>query len=379
MARRTSRPPTLSAVDLAARLESGSLPSVVVLAGAERWFREEGLRLVVRRVLPDGDSGASLLRLDARRPEDRSGVSGAVDELRSATLFGGAKVIAVENADQAAGPWAEGRKSPIRNLTEAGLAADTSSVLVLLTARPVRGKSPIPAAALVEAGALVVDCRSLYDAPGSWQRGVPPYEHELSRWIVRRLAGEHGKQMDLADAHAVSRLVGSELGELDAALKSLALFAGSRQTVVEQDVHEALGATRTDPAWRLTDAVAQRDLDGALTLLEAAFDRGVPDGRGGQVTNPEPLFHFLAASLLGTWRRLLAGAEALSRGETPADVAKGLGVPSFRAEGFLAQCRRDPADLLARQAAFFEAETGVKGGGVPARLALLRLVVTLAA
>ena len=379
MARRTARPPALPAVDLAARLAKGALPSVVVLAGAERWFREEGLRRVVARVLPDGDSGASLLRFDARRAEDRGEVSGAIDELRSRALFGGGKVVAIDNADAAAGPWAEGRKSAIRNLAEAGLAADTASVLVLLTARPVRGQSPIPAAALVEAGALVVDCRSLYDAPGSWQRGVAPYDHEVSRWIARRLDEVHGKRMDLADAHALAQLVGSDLGELDAALRSLALYVGGRASVGGKDVHETLGATRSDPAWHLTDAVARRDMDAALTLLETAFDRGVPDSRGGQVTSPEALFSFLVASLHATWRRLLAGAEGLARGEAPAELAKGLGIPSFRAEAFLGHCRRDPAELLAGHRAFLEAETGVKSGGVPARLALQRLVVALAA
>ena len=379
MARRSSRPPALPAVDLGERLAAGTLPSVVVLAGGERWFREEGLRLVVGRVLPDGDSGASLIRFDAKRPEDRSGVSGAIDELRSATLFGGGKVVAVDNADAAAGPWAEGRKSALRNLAEAGLGADTASVLVLLTGRPVRGQSPIPAAALVEAGALVVDCRPLYDAPAAWQRGAAPYDHEVSRWLARRAEEAHGKRLDLGDAHALTQLVGSDLGELDAALASLALYVGTRAAIAEKDVHQALGATRSDPAWRLTDTVAEGDLDGALTLLEAAFERGVPDSRGGQVTSPEALFSFLVASLHATWRRVLAGAEGLARGEAPAEVAKGLGIPSFRADVFLARCRRDPADLLARHAAFFEAEMGVKGGSVPARLALQRLVVALAA
>jgi len=378
MARRSARPAAVPAVDLAARLEGGPVPAVVVLAGAETWFREEGLRLVTRRVLPDGDPGAALLRLDAKRPEDRSGVSGVVDELRSGSLFGGGKVVAVDNADAAAGPWAEGRKSPLRNLAEAGLAsAVEGSVLVLLTTRAVKGASAVPVAPLIEAGALVVDCRPLYDAPGSWQRGAAPYDHEVARWIVRRLASRHGKEVDLADAHALSRLVGSDLGELDAALATLAVFLGARRRVVEEDVHAALGATRTDPAWRLTDAVADGDLPRALELLEAACDRGVPDGRGGQVTSPEALFHFLEAALHGTWRRLLGGAEALARGEAPAEVARAQGIPSFRADEFLARCRRDPAELLARHGAFLEAEQGVKGGGVPARLALERLVVHL--
>lgn len=378
MARR-SKPSALSVTQLGRHLDR-ALPAVIVLAGAERWFREEGLRQITRRVLPDGDSGASLSVFDAKRPEDRAGVSGAIDELQSASLFSEGKVVAVDNADAAAGPWAKGRKSPLRNLAEAGLAAKApGSVLVLLTARPVRGQSAIPAAAIGEAGALVVDCRALYDAPASWQRGSAPYDHELSRWILHRIGEVHGKRLDLTDAHAISRLVGSRPGDLAAALATLASYVGDRDAVGEQDVHAALGATRMDPAWRITGAVADRDADTAFQLLETAFARGVPDSRGGRVSNAPALFGFLCASLHGTWRRLLAGAEGLARGEEPAEVAKAVGIPSFRADEFLGRCRRDPVEMLERHAAFFEAEVGVKGGGVPARVALERLVARLSA
>lgn len=377
MAEVRRKSPALPAPEFARRLDEGVGP-VVVLAGAERWFREEGLRQVVARVLPDGDPGGALLRYDARRAEDRSGVSGAIDELRSSSLFAGGKVVAVDYAEAAVGPWAKGPKSPIRNLVEAALAAPVAgSVLVLLTPRPVRGQSPIPTAALVKAGALVVDCRALYDAPGSWQHGVPAWDHELARYLSARMQEVHGRRLERPDAHALTRLVGSGLSDLDASLETLALYLGEKQTVDSDDVHEALGATRSDPAWKLTDAVADRDVSRAFDWLEAAFTRGIPDGRGGMITAADSIFVFVTASLHSSWRRLLAGAEGLARGEPPEEVARAAGIPPFRAREWLGRCRRDPADLLARHAAFLEAEAGVKGGLAPPRLALERLVARL--
>lgn len=379
MARSRSAPAPLRAPDLPRRLAEG-VPPVVVFAGAERWFREDGLRQVTERVLPGGDPGAALVVLDAKRAEHRSDVSGAIDELRSTSLFGGGKVVAIRNPEAAAGPWAKGRKSPIRNLAEAALAAPVAgSVLVLLTAKPVKGSSPIPTKALVQAGALVVDCRSLYDAPASWERGSAPWEHELGRYVAARMKAVHGRRLDLPEAHALTRLVGSDLGELDAALSTLALYVGDRHEVKAEDVDAALGATRSDPAWKLTEAVASRDLEAVLDLVTSAFERGVPDSRGGQITSPPALANYLLSALHSTWRRLLAGAEGLARGESPSDVARSLGIPSFRQDAFLEQCRRDPADLLARHEAFLEAEMGLKGGlGVPPRLTIERLVVRLA-
>lgn len=372
--------PATPAPALVAKLDAG-VPPVVVLAGGERWFREEGVREIVARCLPDGDPGASFLRVDAKRVEDRSEVSAAIDELRSASLFGGGKVVAIDNPEAAAGPWVSGRASPITTLAKAALATPVpGSTLVLVTTRPCRGSSPAPVATLVKAGALVVDCRPLYDAPASWQRGAAPHEHELAAFVARRMSEVHGKRLSRVDAHAITRLVGSDLGSLDTSLRTLALYVGDGTTVGPEEIHAALGRTRNDPSWRLTDAVADGDAARAFELLEAAFARGVPDGRGAVVSNPDALFGFVGAALFSTWRRLLAGAEALALGEDAAGAARAQGVPPFKVDAFLDQCRRrDPADLLARSGAFLEAELGVKGGTTPARVALERLVARLTA
>jgi DNA polymerase III delta subunit len=355
------------------------VPAVVVLAGAERWFREEGLKRIVDAVLPDGDPGGCFRRLDARLAEDREAVAAAIDELHTGSLFGTGKVVAIEHPEAAAGPWLrDKRQSPITALAVAAAEAPVANtVLVLSTSRPVKGQGAVSTAVLTKAGALVVDCRALYDAPGPWERGAAPYDHELARFLASRMRHRHGKRLDVQDAHVLTRLVGADLGDLDDALASLALYAEARERITSADLDAVHGRRRTDPAWRLTDAVFDRDLSTALDLVEAAFQRGIPDARGGVVVRPEGVFAMLFAALHGTYRRVLAGAEALARGGTPADVAKAAGVPAFRANAFLERCRRDPAALLARNTAFLDAETGVRGGGRPHRAALERLVLAL--
>jgi DNA polymerase III delta subunit len=356
------------------------VPPVLVFAGAERWFREDGVARVVRALLPDGDAGGQFLRYDARRTEDREGVSAAVDELRSRGLFGGNKVVLIENPEAATGPWAAGgRTSPITRLARAASEHPAEGTcLVLLTRRPVKGREAVPAKSLVGAGAAVVDCRALYDAPGPWQRNVPVHDHELSRHLVRRAAQAHGKRLALVDAHVLTRSVGSDLGDLDDALRSLALYAGEEERITGETIHAVVGATRTDPAWLLVDAVFERDRERALDLLDQALARGLGDAGGAApVRGPEALFAYLAAALHGQYRKILRAAEALASGEEPAAVARAAGVPPFKAEAFLARCPRDPGPLLARHAAFFEAEAGVKSGRVPARVALERLVLAL--
>ena len=89
-----------------------------------------------------------------------------------------------------------------------------------------------------------------------------------------------------------------------------------------------------------------------------------------------------AGDILGLYvavsgRRVLAGAEGLARGESAEDVTRAAGMPPFLSGPFSARCRRRPDDLLAMSEAFFEAEAGIKGGGVPHRLATERLVLRL--
>lgn len=369
----------IPAVDLPARLAGGA-PPVVVLAGAERWFREDGLDRIVAAVLPGGDPGASFVRLDARRPEDREGVSAAVDDLRSPALFGGGKVIAIDAPESAGGPWArEARTSPLVLLAREALRAPVvGSTLVLLTAKPVKGKEAVPTKTLLETGAWVVDCRALYDAPGPWQRASAPHDHELARYLVRRMAEVHGKRLALVEAHALSRLVGSDLAGLGGALLTLALNAGERSTIAAEDL-AALGATRTDPAWDLVDAVFSGEVDPALERLEQARARGLADTRlGTGVRGDEALLAVLGAALHGQFRKLLAAAEGLADGRPAEEVVRELGIPPFQQEPFLARVPRDRAGWLACHGVFLQAELAVKSGRSPAGVALTRLVIDLA-
>ncbi len=137
------------------------------------------------------------------------------------------------------------------------------------------------------------------------------------------------------------------------------------------------GATREDPLWRIGDAIWDRDREAALARTTATFERGTTDARGAAVVRPESLFAMLHATLFRSYKQVLAGAEALKRGENPTEVARANGVPPFLADQFLGRCRRDPRALLALNRAFLDAETGVRGGGVPPRLAAERLVVGL--
>jgi DNA polymerase-3 subunit delta len=373
-----------------------------VLAGEEAFLAEEAIAAVVRRVLPDGDPGGALVALDASSPADRDRVASALEELLTPSLFGDGKVVVVraaealgtgpaeerddedaEDEEEPATPAARApgrRASPITTLVKAACGAPAEGrVLVLATRKPVRGKSSVSADALARAGALVVDCRRLYDSVPPWARSASPFDTEVARWVARRARAVHGKAMDLRAAHALAQRAGAGLATLSAALETLSAYAGARPALTEADVAATVAVTREDPAWALADAVLERDAPRALALAGAAFERGLSDARGRVATRPEAVFPVLVAAVHGAWRRAMLAAEARARGDDPASVPALSGLPGFVVERVVAQAeRRGPDDLLARHRAFVEAETGVRGGGVPPRLALERMVLALA-
>ncbi len=379
--KRTRAAPT-AATYFPQRLRKEPLPSVIVFAGAERWFRDQGLAFLTKRVLPDGDPGGALVRIDARNPDDRARVANAIEELRSSSLFATSKLVLVENPESApadALPKSSTRsKSGVIRLATAGLEHPApNSVLVLSTSQPVKGRGALRIAPLIEAGAWVVDCRALYDAPGPWERGAAAHDHELGRFLMQRARKRYRKKLPLEVAHALTRMAGSELAELDGALAAVALYVGEREAITADDVHAAVGETREDPMWRIGDAIWDRRAEDAIEQTTATFDRGTTDARGASVVRPESLFAMLHATLFRGYKQMLAGSEALARGENPTEIARANGVPPFLADQFLGRCRRDPKQLLGLNRAFLEAETGARGGGMPPRLAAERLVLTL--
>jgi hypothetical protein len=403
---RSSAPPPVGAVEFLDRLAKGPVPRVVVLAGEEPFLASEAVEGIRARLFPEGDPGGAVVDLDATIPDEADRAAGAIDDLRTPSLFGGGKLVVVRNpeatargapsspdAEEEAGegseeadgeeperrPKAGGprRPSPVTDLVKRAGGAPERAVLVVVTSKPVKGKGSVSAEAITRAGAVLVDCRRLYDTLPPWSRGGSPADTEVARWATRRAERRHGKDLAPDAVALLAGRLGSNLSAVAQALETLSAYAGTRRAIEATDVALLVGEERDDPAWAFADAVLDGDLDKALGFLESAFSRGFSDARGRVVTRPESVFPILGATLHSSYRRLLLVCEALARKEDPASVAGTL--PSFVLERVVRQAsRRDPEDLLARHGAFVEAEAGVRGGGVPPRVALERLVLALA-
>ena len=353
-------------------------PRCVVLAGSEPWFQRETLASLLAALLPNGDPGGVVSRLDASRTEERGAVLGSAETMRGASLFADQQIVVVHNAESLP-PSAPGKLSPLTKLAlDAAACPVPRRLLVLCTNKPVKGRGSVSTKKMMEAGVVVVDCRALYAAPAPWERHAAPHDTELTRFLALRMKNQHGGALDLHTAHILVSRVGTSLGELDDALASLAA-ASSGSPVTQDQVTKAFSDRHSDSVWPFLEAILGGDEDETRRHLATLSINGLTGQDGRIELRHESMFPLVLATLYRNYRQHALAAELLASGVEHAEVVKRAGVAPFLATPFLARVRRRSArDWHACHRAFFDADEGVKSGRVPAQIALEQLASSVA-
>ncbi len=154
------------------------------------------------------------------------------------------------------------RESPLDRLADYAAAPVDSTCLVVVAAK-LDGRRRLTAVA--KKLKLLVSCESLDGA-------------SLLSWIERQCAST-GHSIGREVAQLVAELAGTDLARLFDAIERLGLFVGNSQPITEEAVSECVARVRTSDTWALVDAVAKRDVGGALVLLADTYDsrdRGLP-------------------------------------------------------------------------------------------------------
>ena len=259
--------------------------------------------------------------------------------LATASLFGGGRVVVVEEADVLDGP---------ARAAVLALAADPSpaTAVVLRAAAPGRQakffKDVQPHAAVVQVARLRASERA------SWLRAE-----------VRRL----GRKADEAAVAALVDTVGQDLRELAGAVAKLHVAVPPPAVLTAGHVAEFLAQTADRGIFELTDAVFAADAATALDRLDALLDQGEDAIR---------LLGFLGSQL----RLLLRVAD--HPGVPATEVARlvGGGTRDWQVERARRQIRRfHPEDLRRALDLIAEADFEIRNGSASQRL-LLELVIS---
>ena len=264
------------------------------------------------RAMAEAESGANGVELfegDAATP-------GAVAAALNAMTFAlGRRFIVVDGVES----WKERELEPLA-AAMAAIAPDTT--VAFFAREESRKKAPNGLhEAVRKAGGNI-----------SAEQSVKPWE--LPKWVIGQ-ARELGLQLDPDAARALISSVGDRQQRLLRELEKLALWAGPGAQLGPAEIEEIAAPSAERRTWTLADALVAGDTQAATRVyltLRAQGER-VPG-----------LLYGMAQRV----RTALGIAQALDRGEPPAQIKRGLRMPSRAADRLIADARSSGSAQLQR-------------------------------
>jgi DNA polymerase-3 subunit delta len=335
---------------------------VCVLFGDDRYLKQLVRRELRRAVL--GDEEDSLL---SSWQGDQVQWRDVVDELSTVSLFGQGhrRLVVIEDADKFV--------SQHRPQLEDYAAAPRRTGVLLLEVDQWAANTRLYK--LVDKSGLQIVCRAPELKGG---RDRKPDAPRICKWLASRAATSHELKLAPRAAETLLELTGPDIGLLDQALATLAVFAGKGGVATPEMVHDIVGGWRAKSAFELVEAAAQGDADEALLQLDRLLQSG---------EHPIALLAVMSWSLRRYALAARIYARAARRGAAP-NVREALLAAGFKnwpadelskSENRLRQIGRERAGRLYRW--LLEADLELKGAHSQAhraRLMLEQLICRLA-
>jgi DNA polymerase-3 subunit delta len=315
-----------------------AVPSVVAVAGDQRFLKVACLRDLARRVLGEDDEFGP-----SRFPGESAELKSVLDELATVSMWGGRRLAVVEDAD----PFVTNHRAAL----ERYIAKPSKGGVLVLDVKSWPKTTKLAKA--VAATGLELDCSELKGA-------------ELQRWLADTARDEYGKSLDRDAASLLAELAGPDLGLLDRELAKLSDYAGDRAEITAADVTALVGGWKAETTFKMLEHVRAGDLGAALVELDHLLRAGEAPQR-------------ILGGVLFVYRKLAAATETARRG-TPLPAA-------VRAAGVFPKDQADSVEYLKRIGSksagrFFEhlveADAALRGyGRLPERIVLERLLIRL--
>jgi DNA polymerase-3 subunit delta len=272
-----------------------------------------------------GSGGVEVLEGDAATPEQ------AAAALQAMTFALGRRFVIVEGVER----WKPGDLEPLAH----ALADPPPDTTIALFAREEsRAKAPDGLHEIVKKAGGDVAAEQTVRA---W---------ELPKWVAAQ-GRELGLDFDRGAASALVRHVGDRQQRLVRELEKMELELGRGARVTERTIEDLAATSAERKVWTLGDAVVGGD--------DALAQRCLLELRAQGERLPGLIYN-----IANRLRQANEIATRLDAGESPAQVRKGLRMPSKAAERLIADVqRRDVHGLRAALAALADLERDSRGGG----------------
>ena len=213
--------------------------SVLVMFGAERYFRQEVLQRIPGASGDDAD--LSLTRMNGETAELRT----VMTDLKTVSMFGDQRIVLIEDADDFV--------SNNRAALEKYVIQPARGSLLILDVRSWPKNTKLNK--LVEQHGLALECGELSGAV-------------LVKWLQKTAKDDYGKMLDRESAALIVQLVGDGLNLLQQEIAKLASLAGEAESITRDDVTKVVGGWRTETTWVMLDAVRDNQPGKAIEALD---------------------------------------------------------------------------------------------------------------
>ncbi len=323
--------------DFLKELDSGRIGPVYLFVGEATFLMEQAWRKLLSIALPKGCGHFNGERVQAKE----TGTADVIQRLAAAPMFGGRRLVMVENVEA----WGkEGREA-----VEAFVRMIPASACLVMSAA---GRKSIEALAkAVEARGKIVQFKS-------------PGEKEAPRWLIER-AAQLGKTLPHRAAFLLVEIVGGDFHILASELDKICTFVGDRDRIEADDVLEAASAQRSFTTFELLDNLKARRAGKAVKSLRNLVLSG---------ESPLKILSTLAWQIRIVWQV----KDGLRQGMSEAELAKRIGSHPFVIKKAREQSVRfSDADLHGTLRAICQTDIAIKSTGTPPEVLVEDLLLDL--
>jgi DNA polymerase III subunit delta len=188
-------------------------------------------------------------------------------------------------------------------------------------------------------------------------------EEELAAWI-RAIALQKGKSISSEAIKQLALRIGGNLGIAAMEVKKLVSYIGASEEIESHHVEELVGRSRVDSAFDLSNAIAQRDVTAALSIVKTLLEEG--ESEIGMI-----------ALLRWQFLRILRG-KSLEMENVPRErIPSELGVNFYQREFLDILARFEYSSALKAYLALFDADISLRGKMLDSRYIVENLIITL--
>ena len=280
----------MSPREFQASIGPGVIAPLILLYGDEDFLVDECIHAILGHTVDEGTKAFNLDVVYGSKVDVKEVVA-----LASAfPMMSERRVVIVKELEKLA------NSDPAKELLAAYIQKPLESTcLVFVSLQPDLRKRPFTD---LKKHAVLVECKSLFD-------------NQIPDWITQRIR-QLGKTAEPDACRLLQAYVGNSLRGLQNEIDKLFIFVGEKKTISGEDVTAVVGASKGYTVFELQNAIGRRDLNGALTILQAMLQAG---------QSPQMVIVMLTRFLNQLWKL----GELRAKNLSDAEIAREVGVHPY--------------------------------------------------